>query len=397
VKNSSTSSSKSSFQRLPWAGLLALALLLAIDRLAFDATGTWAALSARDPYGLATPHLAMQEIRREPLGKPRVLAVGPSRMFEGFSHQIASRRLPSVAFAKLTHPRFEAFVIRALASDLLAMRPHAVVFLWSELDTNRPLRLEPVPGSSAANLAAIWDLLRWTDPRFAIANRTSFYRLVASSALDGYRYRTALGDAGLRDTRSFTLDARLKPQRAFPRIFGEIVLQGAEPSPVSHAERERIIESFGPEADRRFVDLSIDFVAEITPGQHAELKRAFITRTVELLRAAGVEVIVVEGPLHPGAAELYDVGLRKGFLAFMHRLTREHGVRFTPLEELPHFEAKDFKDLLHVGPSGTIKLTGAILRNLAPVLAPRHPPATNAPQGLRPTTRNHSKSRTSNR
>ena len=34
MRNSSTSSSKSSLQRLPWAGLLALALLLVIDRLA---------------------------------------------------------------------------------------------------------------------------------------------------------------------------------------------------------------------------------------------------------------------------------------------------------------------------------------------------------------------------
>ena len=377
MKNSCTSSSRTSLPRLPWAWLLALALLLAIDRLAFDVTGTWAALSAQDPFGVATPQLAMHEIRREPLSKPRVLAVGPSRMFEGFSREIASRRLPGVEFVKLTHPRFEAFVIRALAGDLLAMRPHAVVFLWSEIDTNRPLRLEPVPGSSAASLAAVWDLLRWTNLHFAIENRTTLYRLVASSAFDTYRYRKALGDAGLGDTRSFTLDARLKLPRAFPRIFGEIALQGAEPNPVSRAERERIIESFGPEANRRFVDLSIDFAAEITPGEHAELNRAFITRTVELLRAAGVEVIVVEGPLHPLAAELYDVRLREDFLAFMQRLTRDHGVRFTPLEEQPRFEAKDFKDLLHVRASGTAKITGAILRALRPVLPSRREAASS--------------------
>jgi hypothetical protein len=306
-------------------------------------------------------------------------------MFEGFSRQIASRRRPEVAFVKLTHPRFEAFVIRALAGELLAMRPRAVVFLWSELDTNRPLRLEPVPGSSAASLAAVWDLLRWTGPRFAVENRTTLYRLVASSVLDGYRYRKALADAGLADTRSFALDARLKPARAFPRIFGEIALQGAQPVPVSREERERIVESFGPEADRRFVDLSIDFAAEITAGPHAELKRAFITRTVELLRADGVEVIVIEGPLHPRAAELYDVRLRDDFLVFMQRLTREHGVRFTRLEALPPFEARDFEDLLHVAPSGTLKLTGAILRALRPVLPPRNhskDPSTSP----RPTT-----------
>jgi len=379
VRNSSTSSSKSSLQRLPWAGLLALALLLAIDRAGLGFEGPWAHMAIDDPNSAAATRLELKRLRSQPPGRPRVIVVGTSQVIDGFDQALAEKLLPEVHFAKLGFPRFEPFAIRALAGDLIASGAAAVCLIASEQDTHRPLRLEPVPGSSAASLAAVWDLLRWTDLRFAIANRATFYRLVASSALDGYRYRRAFDDAGLRDTRSFTLDARLKPPRAFPRIFGEIVMQGTEPAPVSRAERKRIIESFGPEADRRFVDLSIDFAAEITAGEHAELKRAFITRTVELLRTAGVEVIVVEGPLHPRAAELYDVRLREDFLAFMHRLTREHGVRFTPLEELPLFEAKDFEDLLHVGPSGTLKLTSAILRALRPVLPPRREPTANTP------------------
>ena len=55
----------------------------------------------------------------------------------------------------------------------------------------------------------------------------------------------------------------------------------------------------------------------------------------------------------------------------MDRLTREHGVRFTPLEDLPRFQPEDFKDLLHVRPSGTLKLTNAILQALRPALPPK--------------------------
>jgi hypothetical protein len=370
VKTSSTSSSSSrrGLGRLPWAGLLALALLLALDRGVFGAHAPWSALSARDPFGIATPLLALQEIRSAPPHEPRVLAVGPSRVVEDFSKQIARNRLPGVAIEKVAHPRFDPFVIRALVDDLLAVHPQVVVFVWSELDTHRPLRLEPVPGSSAASLAAAWDLLRLTDARFAIENRTTLYRLAAVSVLDGYRYRTALGQAGIDDLRQFDLDRRLKPPRAFPRIFGEIVFWGAEPNRVSRRKRQRIIDSFGPDADRRFVNLSIDFAAEITPGEHAKLQMAFITRSVERLRAAGVEVILMEGPMHPAAAEVYDTRLRGEFLAFVERLEREQGIHFTPLEAMPRFVAADFKDLFHTRGSGTRKLTNAAVRALRRVL-----------------------------
>lgn len=352
---------RTALARLPWAGLIALLALLVLDRAAFGLHGSWAALSARDPLGVATPQLALLDAHRTSNPRPRVMVVGPSRVVDGFAIRLARQRLPELEIFKVAHPRFDPFVIRALVPELLRARPDAVVFIWSELDTHRPLRLEPVPGSSAASLAAVWDLVRETGWDFAVENRQSLYRLVATSALEGYRYRTALFMAGLDNTRRFTLDARLKPRRAIPRIFGDIVYWGAEPNPVSKQERAELVAAIGPDTGARFVDLSIDFVAEITAGPHVALEQSFAERAIELLRGAGVAVLVVEGPIHPRASEIYDAGLRREFLTFMARMQEEHGVHFTPLEELPPFAPGDFKDLLHTRGPGTLKLTGAVV------------------------------------
>jgi hypothetical protein len=264
--------------------------------------------------------------------------------------------------------------------EILEARPAVVAFVWSELDTHRPLRLEPVPGSSAASLAGVGELVQLAGWRFAVQNRTSLYRLVGTSVLDVYRHRHAFLQAGLDDLRHFALEPRLAPRRALPRIFGEIVYWGPEPdlvntlwgpwpdfvttrpTSVSSELRSRILGAFGPGADRRFVDLSIDFVAELQAGDHARLQRAFVERSVALLRAAGSEVVLVEGPVHPLAGEIYDTSLRAEFTAFAQALVRDHGIHFVPLERMPRFAASDFKDLFHARGPGTLKLTHAISR-----------------------------------
>ncbi len=359
---------RASWARLPLAAALAVVVLLGVDRVGFGLRATWAAIAERDPFGVATPQLALLDLRRETKQERRALVVGPSRVFEGFSTPLASEQLPDLRLAKVAHPRFDPFVVCAMVPQLLATEPDAVAFVWSELDTHRPLRLEPVPGSSVASLAAVRDLVLLTGWRFALENRTSLYRLAASSALDGYRYRTALYQAGLDERRRFQLDRRLKPRRAFPRIFGEIVYWDARPHEVNAAERRLIVSSFGPDADPRFVDLSIDFVAEITEGRHVDLQRSFIEGASRLLRERGVEVVVVEGPLHPRAAGIYNASLRREFLAFMRRLERELGVRFTPLEAMPPFRPGDFKDLLHTAGNGSFKLSNSIGRALRAAL-----------------------------
>jgi hypothetical protein len=390
---SSTSSSDAGgrphpLRLLPWAGLLALALLLAGDRFAFAQRALWEAVSERDPFGVASARLALLEARGAPPGAPRLFVVGPSRVVDGFSAPAARAALPGALVAKLAHPRFDPFVVRCLVPEILEARPAVVAFVWSELDTHRPLRLEPVPGSSAASLAAVGELVELAGWRFAVEHRTSLYRLAGTSALEVYRHRHAFLQAGLDDLRHFALEPRLAPRRALPRIFGEIVYWGPQPervstllgpwpdhvstrpTPVSTELRSRILGAFGPGADRRFVDLSIDFVAELQAGDHVRLQRAFIERSVALLRAAGSQVVLVEGPVHPLAGEIYDTGLRAEFLAFAEGLVRDHGVHLVPLERMPRFAPSDFKDLFHTRGAGTAKLTHAITRAAGVLLDP---------------------------
>jgi hypothetical protein len=317
----------------------------------------------------------MQELHTSEADRPRVIAVGSSRVFEGFAAMAARESLAGAEVQKLAHPRFDPFVIRSLVDEIIGLHPSVVVFLWSEGDTHRPLRLEPVPGSSGASVGAVVDLLGLTDLRFAVENRVTLYRLLASSLLDGYRYRRALASAGLDSGVSFRFDERLGRRTRHPTIFGRPLLWDGEPNPVSAAERERILESFGPDANARFVDLSVDFAAEITPGGHSRVQMELMRRSVTRLRGAGVEVLIVECPLHPTAYTIYDRGLRREFLAFAAELERENGVHVVRLEDMPSpFVESDFKDLLHARGPGTAKLTQVIVDAVRPLL-----PASGSP------------------
>jgi hypothetical protein len=81
---------------------------------------------------------------------------------------------------------------------------------------------------------------------------------------------------------------------------------------------------------------------------------------------------VVEGPLHPVAYELYDrAATRAEFLAFVHRLEREHGVHFLALEESGPFPADDFNDPLHLKERRGEVLGALVLRRVEEILRAR--------------------------
>ena len=69
MRTSSTSSSRSSLQRLPWAGLLALALLLAIDRTGFGFEGPWGQLAIDDANSAAATRFELKRLRAQPAGR----------------------------------------------------------------------------------------------------------------------------------------------------------------------------------------------------------------------------------------------------------------------------------------------------------------------------------------
>ena len=365
MKNSFTSSSRAGLQRLPWAGLLALALLLAIDRAGLGFEGPWEYMAIDDPNSAAATRLELKRLRGQPPGRPRVIVVGTSQVIDGFDQALAEKLLPEVYFAKLGFPRFEPFAIRALAGDLIASGADTVCLIASEQDTHRPLRLEPVPGSSAASLAAVWDLLRVTDWRFALENRMSLYRLVATSGLWLYRYRPDLHLAGLEDLPRFQLDERLgNGARKKGDPFRPVALWGADRHFVPPEARRTTMDLFPPLMDQWNARIQAGAMREITAGAHVAVQMHLYRRALEVLREAGLEVVLVEGVLHPAARDLYDTGLRQEFAAFARGLEADLGVRFIPLEQMPRFAESDFYDLIHTTRRGAAKITRAIVRGL---------------------------------
>lgn len=350
--------------RLPWAGLLALVLLLGADRAVFGFRGPWQWFDVGNPNSAVGTRLELKELVAAPPGRPRVVVVGTSRVIDGFDRVLAQELMPGAAFAKLGNPRFEPFALLSLVPDLVAAGADAVCLIASEQDTHRPLRLEPVPGSSAANLAAVWTLLGLTDWQFAVDNRTSLYRLVGTSALRLYRYRPDLHMAGLGARRHFVLDERIEDVRPRDAPFRPIALWDGEHNPVPPAAQRATFDVFPPSGDPWEVRIQGGVVQEMTAGAHVRVQKGLYARMVERLREAEIEVVILQGTMHPAALDLYDLRLRDDFLAFARELAEEQGAVFLPLSELPRFAESDFYDLVHTTQQGSHKLTRGLVRGL---------------------------------
>jgi hypothetical protein len=365
----------SGLARLPLAGVVAMAVLVAADRGLLGPDGPWERFVVEDPNSAAPARLALRELRAAEAGRPRVAAVGTSMVIDGFDAALAARRLPGVHFAKLGHPRFEPFVLLQLVPELVAARADAVVLILSELDTHRPLRLEPVPGSSGASLAAIADLLRVTGPRFALENRVTLYRLAASSASNAYRYRVDLERLAPGPLRAFARDPRFG-ETPKPDPFRPVAIWDGRHNAVPIPAQRHTFDLFPPRMDQFNARLQAGTVQEITPGRHAAVQQALLRRTVEKLRRAGVEVVIVQGVMHPAAQDYYDPVRREEFAAFAAGLERDLGARFVPVAAMEPFAESDFYDLIHVNRQGAAKMTRGILAGLARagIAAPVTPP-----------------------
>lgn len=340
-------------------------VLLAGDRLVFGFGGPWQWLPTDDPNSAAGTRLELKQLVRQPGERPRVLVVGTSRVVDGFDKQLAEKLLPGAAIAKLGYPRFEPFGILALVPDLLAVDADAVCLIASEQDTHRPLRLEPVPGASAASLRAVWELLRVTDWSFAVENRTALYRLVATSALGLYRYRPDIQQTGLADRRRFVLDgARIPDVRPVQDPFRPVALWSAVRNPIASAALRSTFDLFPPLMDQWNARIQAGVVQEITRGPHVAVQMALYRRAVERLREAGVEVVILQGVMHPAANDLYDTSITEEFLAFARELADDTGARFVPRALMPRFAESDFYDLVHTNRRGAAKITRGMLRAL---------------------------------
>ena len=134
--------------------------------------------------------------------------------------------------------------------------------------------------------------------------------------------------------------------------------------------RKRLLEQY-PKIAHRNVFRGMRMISTIGPGDQVPMQRFLVKRAVMRLRETGIDVILIEMPIHPEAASLAPLRLRKRFLNFATNLSQKTGMIFVPLEEMPTFTAEDFADPIHLGRLGSAKLTPFVADRIYRVLQER--------------------------
>src|SRR5262245_9634574 len=353
---SSTSSSERArrWRDAPWAVLLAGLLVFAADRIVLGDVDLWRAIEqrlegqpkrlVRVEIGIANDRIELARLDQAAPGVKRVIAMGNSRALAGLQFDAVP---DSLCLAGVRHAPISPLELRLFAREALSHGADLLVMMLSEFDTHRPLRI--VPRAGFADLRATGDIALsallgragWT-PGFLLRRRVEFERLGLAAVFDAYRYRDALDRAWLDERLGFRPDdgGRL------PALVSHDLDEDEEAAEIPDLEAVRA--RFGP-MPRGMPSNYVTMLRSIRVGESTAANEDLVEGGIEVLRAGGCEVLLVEGPLHPVGYELYDrAATRAGFLDFVHRLEREHGVHFFALEETGPFPAGAFNDPLHL-------------------------------------------------
>jgi hypothetical protein len=375
---SSTSSSDAPRARLPWGGIVAAALVVALELVTFGplAEPLFESFAAQDltrwrvlERGLVRDEVERLELARTDDDRARVLVIGSSRAWRGVTPDVLDpSELDGLAVARLAHAQIAPLEAYALADRACGERVDAVVLPLSEFDTHRPLKL--VPQAFDGSFRALFGFVRETGPGFALEHREPLLRMTLNGLLPSYRYRTVLAEGGLDRLRRFPSTRRFVPGRL--ELWRPVL--GEEPEDIADTPgvRALIQDALGKPYERLGAALRSQLVqaASVSRGEHVRVQEALIEDTVRRLRACGIQVVVIELPLHPVSLAMFDGALRDEFLAFARDLNAP-GVRFVPLEELRPFGAADFKDLTHLDDRGGAITTRAALAAVRELLAER--------------------------
>lgn len=352
----------------PWAGLLALFVVLLLDHFALGVHGPWAAVAARIPAGdhdidggVALDQLAWAALDDPSDGRPRAVIVGSSRAAAGLVPDLLDpAQRDALRWLRMAHPGIEPFQVRSLAGPLADAHPELVVLLLSEFDTHRPFRL--VPRANGEDLSAVVELVRRLPASVDWSQRDSLLRFTLGALWRPYRLREVFGAAGLAEWRSF---ARMPGTARGERPEWPLALDGGAPRPLAPRDAARVLEVI--REDMPTIDAQGEQVRNqlgshqaITRGPHADVQMAFVGSAVGILRGAGVRVLLVEGPLCPFPVPLYDLATRDEFRAFARDLARDDGTLFLSTDASGPFAPEDFRDPTHLGTSGATRLTRAM-------------------------------------
>jgi hypothetical protein len=313
---------------------------------------------------VARDQAELQRLRAAP-SADRVAIAGSSRADNGFRADIAADRMPAVTFARLAHAMQDPITLRSLAPRIAGAGVDVVILILSETDTHRPVRIEPVPAKSTADLDTLTELMQEGGLAFSIRNRVALYRVGLGWLSNTYRFRDILGRSVLNHLREFPLDDRLEPSRK-PILRGRAALGRPSPERLPRSEERTLLAPL-PQRLRKYGN-QLGWFTETTRGEHARVQMALIRQAVAQLRESGAQVIIVEGPVHPIAADLQGPHAKQEFRAFASELASDPGVRYLPLESMPPFTTDDFVDLLHLNQAGGEKLTAVTLPVLRRVL-----------------------------
>lgn len=371
---------------VPWAGLAAVVLVLLLDTFAMTRPEPWRRLEADLPDPDITPEggvvrdrIQIAELALADDGRDRVFLLGTSRARRGLMNWVLEKELgEDVAVVKLAHAGLQPFELRTLAEDCLAADPDVVVLALSEYDTHRPLRL--MDSTAGGSWAALTGLAARVDPSLFWEERELALRLATQALLDSYRHRPVVHGGDTFERLHFRRpDAR--PRWGANEIHYHVGADG-RPGDAQDDEARTLwgrplgqLRLLDRRADTTFPDVSqptrrvqVRQVLSIAAGDHASVQAGLIEDTVARLRGAGVEVLIVEMPLHPLGMHMYDTALRDEFLELCTRLASEHGAHVLTLEQSGPFTGEAFHDLTHLGGQGAVDMSAVVARAVRPLL-----------------------------
>jgi hypothetical protein len=349
--------------------LLAVAIVGITDRSALGPIGAWSIIRDALPLratttlerGLATDQIELRRLA-EAENRSRVVVMGSSRANAAFSAEwVSEEGLDRLVFAKLAHGGVGPFELRVMAEEVLAVEPDVVVFVLSEFETHHPFSI--VPYGLPFRWSAIVDLAVNIEGRFFVQNRTRILRMIAARVSRIYRFREVIRKGLVADTVRFEVDApRLSSE---PRQAGIWARRDWRHSAVSSsgAATERLFSAARtllPNIPPVALRVQARQITAIQRGPDTHLQEALLWSTFERFREHGVEVIVIEAPLHPVALDFVVFEARWDFRRFLGRAEERLGTRTVFLEESGPFGPEAFNDLTHLNGAAGKRLTRRI-------------------------------------